>query len=192
MRVTDTALPGVLAVDPAVHADARGEFVESWQRERYAAAGIDADFTQDNVSVSRAGVLRGLHLQGGGREQAKLVWVVRGAIYDVAVDVRLGSPSFGRWTGCALSEANRRQLYIPAGFAHGFVVVGDGAVVVYKVSGARDAASEVAIAWDDPDIAVDWPVAAPVLSDRDRAAPRLRDVPRGRLPLHPAAAGAAR
>lgn len=185
MNVEATALPGVRLIKPAEYADDRGTFLESWQSDRYAAAGMGDPFTQDNVSVSRPGVLRGLHLQGPGHEQAKLVWVVRGEVYDVAVDVRRGSPAFGRWVGCRLSEANHRQLYIPPGFAHGFAVVGaSDAVVIYKVTGARDPASEVAIAWNDPALAIEWPVRNPLLSERDRRAPRLRDMPPERLPAY--------
>jgi dTDP-4-dehydrorhamnose 3,5-epimerase len=187
VRVVETALPGVLLVEPDVHADARGRFAESWNRERYAAAGICEDFTQDNLSVSHAGVLRGLHLQGRGHEQAKLITAVRGAVFDVAVDVRRGSPHFGRWVGCTLSEENGCQLYIPGGFAHGFAVAGGEAVVMYKVTGSRDAGSELAIAWDDRELAISWPVAAPLLSERDRLAPPLRDIPHSRLPLYSAA-----
>lgn len=184
MRVQHTALAGVRIVEPDVFGDERGAFLESWQRDRYAAAGIADDFRQDNVSVSRGGVLRGLHLQAPGHEQAKLVSVAVGAIYDVAVDVRRGSPSFGRWVGCMLSAENRSQLYVPVGFAHGFVVVGGEATVIYKVTGAREPASEVIIAWDDPTLAIAWPVRDPVLSERDRSAPRLSDVPRERLPTY--------
>lgn len=187
MKVAQTELPGVLLIEPSVHADARGHFVESWHRERYAAAGIADAFVQDNVSRSRVGVLRGLHLQHP-TGQAKLVSSAHGVVFDVAVDVRRGSPMFGRWVGFTLSGENGRQLYIPVGFAHGFVALSDGAVVTYKVSAPRDGASDLAVAWNDPDIGIDWPVADPALSDRDRNAPRLRDVPPARLPAFGAGA----
>jgi dTDP-4-dehydrorhamnose 3,5-epimerase len=184
VRTVETAIPGVLLVEPDVHVDARGRFAEIWHRERYAAAGVREDFAQDNLSVSHPGVLRGLHLQGRGHEQAKLITTVRGAVFDVAVDVRRGSPHFGRWVGYTLSEENGRQLYIPVGFAHGFAVVRGDAAVMYKVTGARVAESELAIAWDDPDLGIAWPLDAPFLSERDRLAPRLRDVQPDRLPLY--------
>ncbi len=181
MKITPTDLPGVLIVEPRAFADARGHFFETWNAARYAAAGIDADFVQDNLSYSHRGVLRGLHLQHPAG-QAKIVSVVRGAVFDVAVDVRRGSPTFGRWVSEELSADNRRQLYIPAGFAHGFVVTGDEALVTYKASAPYRANAELAIAWDDPALAVRWPVERPTLSERDASAPRLQDIAPERLP----------
>jgi dTDP-4-dehydrorhamnose 3,5-epimerase len=183
VRVTASGLPEVLLVEPAVHADARGHFLEAWSQARHAAAGLPAAYVQDNVSFSHGGVLRGLHLQHP-RGQGKLVWAAHGEVFDVAVDVRLGSPTFGRWVGYTLSAANARQLYVPPGFAHGFLVTGASAVVAYKVTAYHDAGGEVAIAWDDPELAIPWPIgdARPTLSRRDEAAPRLCDVARDRLP----------
>ena len=183
MRVSATELPGVLLVEPEVYADERGYFMESWRRDRYAAAGIGDDFVQDNVSLSRPGVLRGLHVQHP-HAQAKLISVLHGEVFDVAVDVRRGSPTFGRWVGATLSGENRRRLYIPEGFAHGFVVTGGEALVAYKVTGFHHAPGDLAVAWDDPDVGIAWPVAAPTMSARDRRALRLRDVPPDRLPAY--------
>ena len=182
MRSTPTALPEVLLIEPRVVGDARGWFMEAWNGARYAEHGITTAFVQDNVSCSGHGVLRGLHLQHPGG-QGKLLTVLDGAIWDVAVDVRRGSPRFGTWVGMELSAANRRQLYIPEGFAHGFVVVGERALVAYKVTAPYRADAELAIRWDDPALAIAWPVdGTPLLSPRDAAAPRLADVDPARLP----------
>jgi dTDP-4-dehydrorhamnose 3,5-epimerase len=182
--VTATALPEVLLVEPKVVGDGRGYFFESWHAERYAAHGIRDAFVQDNVSYSTRGVLRGLHLQHP-HDQAKLIQVLRGAVLDVAVDVRRGSPRFGRWVGAELTAANRHQLYVPQGFAHGFVVLSDEALVSYKVSAAYRPDAELAIRWDDPEIGIAWPAElAPTLSARDAAAPRLADLPADRLPSY--------
>jgi dTDP-4-dehydrorhamnose 3,5-epimerase len=182
VNVTPTRLAGVLVVEPAVLADVRGRFFEAWRRDRYAAAGLPESFVQDNVSVSRAGVLRGLHVQHP-EAQGKLISVLRGEVFDVAVDVRRGSPSFGRWAAVRLSGDTGRQLYIPPGFAHGFVVTSpDDALVSYKCTTYYSRDHDLAIAWNDPVIAIDWPVAEPILSAKDRSAPRLVDVPRERLP----------
>jgi dTDP-4-dehydrorhamnose 3,5-epimerase len=192
MIVTATALPEVLLVEPRVVGDGRGYFFEAWHAERYAEHGIRDTFVQDNVSFSARGVLRGLHLQHP-HDQAKLVSVLRGAVLDVAVDVRRGSPRFGRWVTAELSEENRRQLYVPEGFAHGFLVLSDDALVSYKVSAAYRPDAEIAIRWDDPALAIEWPLAsAPVLSPRDAAAATLAEIPRERLPQYaPATAEAA-
>lgn len=184
MKTTATALPGCLVVEPRVFEDARGWFHESWNRERYAGHGIGPDFVQSNVSHSAPGVLRGLHHQWPN-PQGKLVGVLEGEIYDVAVDIRPGSPHYGRWTAVILSAQNRRQLWIPEGFAHGFVVLEGPALVSYLCTRAFDADADAAIAWDDPDLAIDWPVAEPLLSAKDAAAPRLRDVAPERLPAPP-------
>jgi dTDP-4-dehydrorhamnose 3,5-epimerase len=182
MTVTPLALPEVLLIEPVVHADARGHFLETWQASRYADAGIDVEFVQDNRSFSRAGVLRGLHYQWPN-PQGKLVSVTAGRIFDVAVDVRRDSPRFGQWVGEELSAANHRQLWIPPGFAHGFAVVGDSAVVAYKVSGRYDRASEVTIRYDDPALAIAWPVTDPIVAEKDAAGRRLAEVPLDRLPV---------
>ncbi len=187
MNLIPTDLPDVLVVVPRVFRDERGYFLETWHRDRYADAGFPAGFLQDNLSYSAPGVLRGLHMQHPSG-QAKLVSVLAGAIFDVAVDTRAGSPTFGRWVGVELSAEGHRQLFVPAGFAHGFVVTsGVPALVSYKVDAPYAPGDELTIAWDDPDLAVGWPVAAPVLSEKDRRGLRLRDVPPGRLPRFPTA-----
>lgn len=182
MKVSKTELPGVLLLEPRVFRDARGFFFESWNQERYEMAGIDVPFVQDNVSYSARGVLRGLHYQQPGA-QAKLVGTLTGAIFDVAVDVRRDSPTYGRWEGFELNADARRQVFIPPGFAHGFKVLSESALVSYKVSGAYRPECEVSLAWDDPDLGIDWPGGDPVLSAKDRAGIRLRDIPRDRQPV---------
>jgi dTDP-4-dehydrorhamnose 3,5-epimerase len=170
MNVIDLPLDGLKLVRPRVFADARGFLVESYRESRYAEAGIACRFVQDNHSRSNAGVLRGLHYQAAGRGgpgQAKLVRVARGRIFDVAVDIRPNSPTFGRWHGEWLDEVDHAQLFLPVGFAHGFCVDGDVADVVYKVSSAYDAALERSIRYDDPELGIDWPIDNPVLSERD-------------------------
>jgi len=169
MTVVESPLPGVKVVHPKVHRDERGFFLEIYHARRYAEAGVAATFVQDNHSRSGRGTLRGLHMQLGS-PQAKLVRVVQGEIFDVAVDVRVGSPTFGQWFGVLLSSENFTQLYVPEGFAHGFAVVSDVAEVEYKCSTFYDAADEIAIRFDDPAIGVEWPVAAPMLSRRDATA----------------------
>jgi dTDP-4-dehydrorhamnose 3,5-epimerase len=175
MTVTETALPGVKLVHPVVHRDARGFFLETYHHQRYAALGIPDTFVQDNHSRSVEGTVRGLHMQCTAL-QAKLVRVVEGAIFDVAVDVRVGSPSFGRWVGVTLSADNAHQLYVPEGFAHGFAVLSAVAEVEYKCSAYYEAADEIAIRFDDPAFGVGWPVANPVLSRRDAEAPHLGEI----------------
>lgn len=181
MRVVETDLPGVLLIEPDVYADDRGYFLETFRDGRYRESGMPGVFRQDNLSFSRARVLRGLHFQHPGG-QAKLVFTVEGEIFDVAVDVRVGSPHFGRWMGARLSADNRHQLFIPEGFAHGFCVLGEDARVAYKCTTLYDPKTEMSIVWDDPDIAIEWPVSAPRLSAKDAAAPRLRDIDPARLP----------
>jgi dTDP-4-dehydrorhamnose 3,5-epimerase len=175
MTVTDTPLPGVKVVHPVVHRDDRGFFLETYHARRYAEGGIEAVFVQDNHSRSVRGTLRGLHLQLTS-PQAKLVRVVLGEIFDVAVDVRVGSPTFGQWFGAHLSHTNAAQLFVPEGFAHGFAVVSEVAEVEYKCSTFYDAADEIAIRFDDPAIGVEWPVTAPMLSRRDGSAAPLAEV----------------
>jgi dTDP-4-dehydrorhamnose 3,5-epimerase len=184
VRFVETALPGVLVVEPTVHQDHRGFFLETYHREKYARGGIEGPFVQDNHSRSARAILRGLHAQGR-RPQGKLVRCVEGTIFDVAVDIRRGSPTFARWVGVELAAASFRQLWVPPGFAHGFCVVSEAAQVEYKVTALYDAEDELAIAWDDPEIGIDWPVAAPVLSEKDAAAPRLAAI--DRLPVYPEA-----
>ncbi|MSO64288.1 MAG: dTDP-4-dehydrorhamnose 3,5-epimerase [Alphaproteobacteria bacterium] len=181
MKVTQTELPGVLIVEPTVFGDSRGFFLESYRDRSYAEAGIADRFVQDNVSMSMKGVVRGLHYQFP-RGQAKLIQVLTGAVFDVVVDVRSGSPTIGRWLATTLSGENKRQIYVPPGFAHGFCVLFDNTLFHYKVSDYYLPEDEVEIAWNDPDIGIAWPVADPVLSDKDRMAPRLRAIAAHRLP----------
>ena len=176
MNIIPTPLEGAFILEPKVFGDARGFFMESYNRRDFAeATGLDVDFVQDNHSRSRRGVLRGLHYQIN-QPQGKLVRAVRGAVFDVAVDIRRSSPTFGRWTGTELSEDNQRQLWIPPGFAHGFVVLSESADFLYKASDWYAPEHERGIAWNDPSIGVEWPLATigePLLSDKDRAAPTL-------------------
>jgi dTDP-4-dehydrorhamnose 3,5-epimerase len=181
MKVRDTPLPGVFVIEPAVFGDDRGWFVETFQAERYHAAGLKSHFVQDNLSWSRRHVLRGMHFQEP-QAQAKLVFVLSGTVFDVVVDIRRGSPSFGRWTGEWLSGENRLQLSLPVGFAHGFCVVSEGALFAYKSSAFYAPQAEMTLAWNDPDVGIRWPVDAPVLSAKDAAGARLRDIPTDRLP----------
>lgn len=181
MRTLTTELPGVLIVEPAVHRDGRGLFAELYHAERYRAAGIDVPFVQDNYSRSAERTLRGLHAQLAPSPQGKLVCVVRGEILDVAVDVRRGSPTFGRWVSARLSDENLRQLFLPPGCLHGFFVLSGPADVIYKCTAPWNPAAEIAVRWDDPELAVDWPARDPLLSPRDAAAPPLAEV-RDRLP----------
>ncbi len=181
IQVTPAAIPEVLVIDPALYGDARGYFLEVWHQVSYKDFGMPLNFVQDNVSRSQHGILRGLHLQHPFG-QGKLVHVLEGEVFDVAVDVRLGSPTFGRWVGECLSGENHRQLYIPAGFAHGFCVISPHALVAYKVTELYHQETELGIAWNDPDLGVEWPIGSPQLSLKDSAAPRLRDVPHDRLP----------
>jgi dTDP-4-dehydrorhamnose 3,5-epimerase len=175
VRFVPTAIPGVLIVEPDVHGDARGFFLETYHADRYRQHGIDGPFVQDNHSRSVAGTLRGLHLQVH-HPQAKLIRVIEGEIFDVAVDVRRGSPTFGRWVGVALTAESFKQMYIPAGFAHGFAVVSATAQVEYKTTDFYDPAGEIGVAWNDPALAIAWPVRAPILSPRDDRHPNLADL----------------
>lgn len=174
MKVTETALPGVLLIEPRVFRDERGSFLETWHAERYRKEGIAVAFVQDNFSHSLCGVLRGLHYQLG-QPQAKLVQVLRGEVYDVAVDIRRGSPHFGRWVGVRLSDENRHQLFVPAGFAHGFYVLSDTADFHYKCSDFYAQAEERGVRWDDPELAIDWPAGPRIVHARDAAFPLLRE-----------------
>ena len=174
MKTLPTPLPGVVLIELAVFDDARGRFYETYRRERYAALGITADFVQDSFSSSVAGALRGLHYQLGA-PQGKLMHVTRGEIFDVVVDIRRGSPTFGRWFGTVLSAANHRQLWVPPDFAHGFAVLSEEADFVYKCTAPYAPAHDRAIRWDDAELAIEWPLREPLLSPRDAAAPSLRD-----------------
>jgi dTDP-4-dehydrorhamnose 3,5-epimerase len=175
-----TELDGVVLIEPDVHGDDRGFLVETWRRDRWAELGVDVEFVQHNHSRSVRGTLRGLHFQTSPG-QAKLVRCMRGRIFDVAVDLRRGSPTFGRWEGHELDDERHRQLLVPVGFGHGFCVLSEEADVSYLLSSVYDPATEAGIAWDDPDVGVEWPVSEPLLSERDRAAPRLEEVA-GSLP----------
>lgn len=185
MKVSQTGLEGVLLIEPRVFKDSRGHFLEVYQEDRYAEAGIRGPFVQDNLVQSERHVLRGLHLQNP-HGQGKLVQALEGEIFDVAVDVRPGSPTFGRWTAVNLSDANYRQIFVPPEFAHGYVVLSDGALVSYKTTEVYAPDAEVAVAWNDPEIGIDWPVANPVLNERDGTAPPLSEIPESRLPRYPA------
>jgi dTDP-4-dehydrorhamnose 3,5-epimerase len=182
LQVTRLALEGVVLFEPRVFTDHRGYFLETYQAERYAEFGIPSRFVQDNLSFSKGGVLRGMHYQLG-KPQGKLVAVAAGEIFDVCVDIRKGSPSFGRWLGVRLSAENRRQVYIPEGFAHGFCVLSESAVVIYKCTDYYAPAEERGIRWDDPGVAVRWPIADPILSDKDGAYPSLLEAAPDSLPL---------
>lgn len=185
MKVTTTALVGVVLVQPVTYCDARGWFREAWHADRYQAAGVSGSFVQDNVSHSVRGVLRGLHAQQPDA-QAKLVSVMEGAVFDVAVDIRSDSPTFRKWVGFDLSAENGRQLYIPEGFAHGFVVLSEAATFSYKCTRYYDPASELCVMWNDPDIGIEWPIDDPLVSARDAAGARLRNLSADQLPsCHP-------
>ena len=175
MNVIATDIPEVLIIEPKIFGDQRGFFVETYQLRRYAEFGISRPFVQDNMSRSTYGVLRGLHLQNPS-PQGKLVSVMRGSVLDVAVDVRVGSPNFGRHVAVELSEENRRQLWVPRGFAHGFVVLSETADCFYKCDDLYSPKDELVVRWDDPAIGIDWGLANPSLSPRDAAAPLLADV----------------
>ncbi len=175
LKARQTELEGVLLIEPTVHLDSRGRFFESYEKEKYRVLGIHEEFVQDNQSLSNKNVLRGLHYRIDP-EQAKLVRVVKGEVFDVVVDIRKSSATFGKWQGFIFSDANYLQLYIPAGFAHGFCVLSDTAEFLYKVSEYYSAEKEKGIIWNDPDIGIDWPISNPVLSEKDQDNPRLRSL----------------
>jgi len=177
----ELAIPGVLLIEPKLFRDPRGFFLETYHRQKYLEAGIDGAFVQDNCSHSVRGVLRGLHYQLR-HAQAKLVHVVLGTIFDVVVDIRKGSPTFGKWVSCTLSDQNRHQLYVPKGFAHGFCVMSDEADVVYKCSDNYDPSDERGVLWCDPGIGIKWPVPHPVLSPKDAVLRSLSDILPDELP----------
>jgi len=175
MNIIETPLPGVLLIEPRVFGDARGFFLESWNRKTFAECGLELDFVQDNHSRSSRGVLRGLHYQLN-IPQGKLVRVTSGAVFDVAVDLRRASPHFGQWTGVELSAENHRMLWIPPGFAHGFLVRSDTADFLYKTTALYAPQWDRGVRWDDPEIGIKWPLEGPpALSDKDRALPLLKD-----------------
>ena len=183
MNRIPTELEGVWIFEPKVFGDARGFFMETWNRERYAEAGLDVTFVQDNVSRSSKGVLRGLHYQHPNG-QGKLVQVLEGEALDVAVDIRVGSPSFGKSIAVNLSDGNFRQLYIPPGFAHGFYVLSPTAIFAYKCTAFYNPAAEGGVLWNDPDLKIPWMTDHPLLSEKDKANPRLNDIPSLKLPRY--------
>jgi dTDP-4-dehydrorhamnose 3,5-epimerase len=175
MRFEPTALPEVVVITPDVFRDPRGYFLETYHQGKYRAGGIAVTFVQDNLSRSVRGALRGLHAQRR-RPQGKLIRVAEGEVFDVAVDIRRGSPTFARWVGVALSADTLRQVYVPPGFAHGFCVLSETAVVEYKCTELYDPDDEIGLIWNDPEVGISWPIADPTLSAKDAAAPRLREV----------------
>jgi len=181
--VLPTELDGVYIVEPQVFYDDRGFFLETYHQRRYAETGINCNFVQDNLSRSVRGTLRGLHYQLECA-QAKLIQVIKGVVFDLVVDIRRGSPSFGQWVGVNLSEENKRQLFVPEGFAHGFCVLSEAADVVYKCTDFYAPEDEGGILWSDPDLAIDWPISEPLISAKDSRLPRLADVPPERFPLY--------
>ncbi|MCP4606577.1 MAG: dTDP-4-dehydrorhamnose 3,5-epimerase [Proteobacteria bacterium] len=183
MKVSTTSLDGMLVIEPQVFGDERGYFFETYSYERYKQHGIEEQFVQDNVSLSARGVLRGLHYQLP-LPQGKLVYVLSGEVFDVAADIRLGSPTFGKWHGVTLSSKNKRQLYIPPNFAHGFVVLSETALFSYKCTDYYSPQSMGTIRFDDPALGIEWPVENPVLSDQDRQAPLLKDIAPESLPVY--------
>lgn len=182
MKVIETSLPGCKVIEPTVFGDSRGFFFETWNATRFAELGLNGSFVQSNISSSSRGVLRGLHYQWP-RAQGKLVTVLQGEVYDVAVDIRRGSPTFGKWEAVMLSEQNRRQFWIPPGFAHGFAVVSETALFNYLCTDVYVKEDDAAVRWNDADIAVDWPISGPILSAKDEAAPFLKDIAEERLPV---------
>lgn len=184
MKITPLELPEVLLIEPQRFGDARGYFLETWREERYREAGINLPFVQDNLSRSARGILRGLHLQHPN-DQGKLVSVMVGEVFDVAVDTRVGSPTFGKWTGVVLSSEDHRQLWIPPGFAHGFCVTSESALFAYKCTAPYSARDEVGVIWNDPAIGIQWPIGEPLLSAKDKALPRLAEIDKSRLPQYP-------
>jgi dTDP-4-dehydrorhamnose 3,5-epimerase len=182
-QFTELELPGVILIEPQIFNDPRGFFLEAYHGERYGKAGIMGPFVQDNHSHSRKATLRGLHYQLKS-PQGKLIYVVSGSIFDVAVDIRKGSPHFGKWVGVSLSSENRRQLFVPGGFAHGFCVLSDEVDVIYKCTDFYAPDDEFGILWSDEVLGVDWPIPDPVLSDKDSGNVRLADIPEEHLPVY--------
>ena len=183
MKVIETSLPGCVIIEPAVFGDERGFFFETWNADRYGEHGLPTKFVQSNVSASARGVLRGLHYQWPN-PQGKLVSVLEGEVYDVAVDIRRGSPHFGRWSAVILSAENKRQFWVPEGFAHGFAVLSERAIFSYLCTAQYDRAADAGVRWDDASIGIDWPISEPLLSDKDAKTPFLEDVSADRLPIY--------
>ena len=181
MKATNTSLPGLLLIEPLIFSDDRGFFFENWNRAKYRDIGLPDEFSQDNISFSKQGVLRGLHFQCPS-PQGKLVSVLEGEIFDVALDIRKGSPSFGKWLGFNLSSINHHQLWIPAGFAHGFCVLSTQALVSYKSSDYYSPKNESTIIWNDPSIKINWPVSNPIISDKDSRGIPLAQFSESKLP----------
>lgn len=183
LKMVETPLPGVFIVEPDVKSDSRGFFMETYHREKFASIGISDLFVQDNHSRSTRGVVRGLHYQLR-HPQAKLCRVIAGEIFDVAVDIRLGSPTFGKWTSALLSAENKLEFYVPSGFAHGFEVLSANAELLYKCSDFYDPTDDLGIAWNDPDLDIGWKSPNPLLSERDKSLPRLTSLPANLLPRY--------
>lgn len=183
MKLIQTRLPGCVVIEPAVFGDDRGFFFETWNAERFGQHGLPTRFVQSNVSASARGVLRGLHYQWPN-PQGKLVSVLEGEVYDVAVDIRRGSPTFGQWEAVLLSADNKRQFWIPEGFAHGFAVLSERAIFSYLCTAGYDKVADANVRWDDPALAIDWPISDPQLSEKDARAPLLADVAEDRLPIY--------
>jgi len=183
MQVVETNLPGIIVFEPDVFGDHRGWFIETFNAERYKEAGLEAEFVQDNVSFSSRGILRGLHFQNPV-SQGKLVQVLDGEVFDVAVDIRKGSPDFGKWHGEVLSVENHKQMFIPEGFAHGFCVLSETAIFSYKCTDYYSPSTEGGVIWNDPDIGIDWPVKEPVLSQKDTVYSKLSDISVDVLPKY--------
>ena len=181
MNLIETKLLGVIILEPDVFKDDRGFFLETWNRKRYEDAGIREPFMQDNASFSQKGILRGLHFQNP-QSQGKLVQILSGEVLDVAVDIRIGSPTFGQWIGEVLSGENHKQMYIPPGFAHGYCVTSETALFSYKCTDFYNPATECGIIWNDPDLSIDWPVETPLISPKDAGFARLKDLPPDTLP----------
>lgn len=175
MKVIATGLPGLMLIEPKVFGDSRGFFMETWNQARYVEQGLPGVFVQDNISLSQKGVIRGLHFQNPN-SQGKLVYVLQGEVFDVAVDIRVGSPTFGKWEGVTLSGENKRQFYIPEGFAHGFCVTSETALFAYKCTELYRPQSEYGLSWQDPDLGIKWPIQKPLLSEKDLIYPRLKDI----------------
>lgn len=183
MKVIETGLPGCVVIEPAVFGDERGFFFETWNSERFKSQGLPSEFVQSNVSASSKGVLRGLHYQWP-RPQGKLVSVLEGEVYDVAVDIRRGSPTFGKWEAVILSAQNHRQFWIPEGFAHGFAVLSERALFSYLCTDIYVKEADAGIRWNDAEISVDWPIREPILSAKDEGAALLKDIAEDRLPVY--------
>ena len=183
MKVLQTALEGVLIIEPDVFRDERGYFIETFHRKRYKQGGVDTEFVQDNLSFSSKGIIRGLHYQFP-QAQAKLVQVIKGEVFDVTVDIRRGSPTFGKWISVVISDEDKQQIYIPEGFAHGFCVLSDTAFLSYKCSDLYAPDCEGGILWSDPDLNIDWPLEQPLLSGKDSQYPCLNEISFDRLPVY--------